>query len=92
MQLHFSLLPHCAVVATTVAFERKKVFFLTSPWFQHLFRIAYNPPNTVKKALHQGTRGVLRCCIRLLQPSRCSEVLLGWLWLGRRSEWPYKVM
>ena len=65
-------------------FKRKRVFFLTFPWFQHLLKITYNFPNTVKRALHQGSRQFLPCRNRLVQPPLRSEALLGRLWFGRR--------
>ena len=40
-------------------FKEKRVFFLTSPWFQHYCKITYNFPNTEKKALRQGGRQFL---------------------------------
>ena len=73
-------------------FKRKGVFFLTSPWFQHLFKITYNFPNTVKRALRQGSRQSLPCRSRHLQPPLRSEASLGRLWLGRGLEWACKVM
>ena len=35
---------------------KKRVFFFTSQWFQHLFKILYNIPNIGEKALRQGSR------------------------------------
>ena len=35
-------------------FKGKRSFFLTSPWFQHLFEITYNFPNTGKRAPGQS--------------------------------------
>ena len=36
LEKQFFLLPPCAVVATTVAFSGKWIFFLAFPWFPHL--------------------------------------------------------
>ena len=66
--------------------KRNRVFFLTSPWVQHLSQITYNFPNTVKKALHQGSRQLLPCRNRHLQPQLRSVASLGQLWLGRGSD------
>ena len=68
-------------------FKGKRVFFLTSPWFQHLFKITYNFPNTVKRALRQSSRQFLPCRNTHLQPPLRSEASLGRLWLGRGLEW-----
>ena len=67
----------------------KGVVFFTSPWFQHLFQITYNFPNTVKRALRQGSCQLLPGRNRHLQPPLCSEALLGQLWLGRGLEWAW---
>ena len=72
--------------------EGKRVFFLTSPWLQHLFKITYNCPNTVKRALRQGSCQFLPCCNSNLQRPLRSEALLELLWLGRGLEWACKVM
>ena len=70
----------------------KRVFFLTSPWFQHLLKITYNFPNTMKRALRQGSRHFLPCRNRHVQPALGSEASLGRLWLGRGLQWACKVM
>ena len=43
----------------------------------HGFRITYNLPNTVNEALQQGSRQVLPCLNRHLQPPLRSEASLG---------------
>ena len=45
--MHFFLRPPCAVVASTVACQGKRVFFLASQTFQHVFKITYNLPHTI---------------------------------------------
>ena len=72
--------------------KKKREFVLTSPWFQHLFKITLNFPNTVKRVLHQGSRQSCPCCNRLLECPLRSEASLGRLWLGRGLEWACKVM
>ena len=56
MEIHFSLLPLVLCWPPLSHFKGERVFSLTSPWFQHLFEIAYNFPNTIKTALrsHRG--------------------------------------
>ena len=73
-------------------FKEKRVFFLTSPWFQHLFGITYNFPNTERKELRQGSRQLLPCYSKLLRPPLRSVASLGRLWLGGELEWACKVM
>ena len=73
-------------------FEGEKVFFLTSTWFQYLFKITYKFPNTVKRALRQGSRQFLPCRNRRLQLPLRPEASVGRLWFGRGSEWACKVM
>ena len=69
----------------------ERVSFLTSPWFQRLFKITYNFPNTVNRALRQGSYQFLACRNRHLQPPLRSEASLGRLWLGCGLEWTCKV-
>ena len=86
MGIHFLLLSSCAVWLwwpPLSLFKGKRVFFLTSPLFQHLFRFSYNISNTVKRALHHGVRQFLPCRNRLLQPPLRLEASLGRLWLDR---------
>ena len=73
-------------------FKGKRVFFLTSPMCRHLFKITYNFPNTVKRALRQGSYHLLPCCNRLLQFPLRSEPSIGRLFLGRALEWACEVM
>ena len=68
-------------------FKGKSEFFLASPWFQHLFKISSNIPNTGKKALHQGSRQVVLSQKRHLQLPLRSLASLGPLWLGGGLEW-----
>ena len=67
--------------------KRKREFFLTSPWLQHLFKISYNIPNIGKKALRQGSPQFLLSHNRDLQFPLHSLVSLGQLSLGRVLEW-----
>ena len=41
-------------------FKEKGVFFLTSPWFEHLFKITYNLPHT---ANGRCTKAVASRCL-----------------------------
>ena len=68
------------------------MFFLTAPWFQHLFKITYTFPNTVKWALHQGSCQLLPCPNKLLQPPLRSEASLARLWFSGALERACKVM
>ena len=67
-------------------FKGKREFFLTSPWFQHPFKISHNIPNIGKKALHQGSRQLLLRHKRHLQLPLRSVASMGQLWLGRGLE------
>ena len=73
-------------------FKEKGYSSLPAYGFSIFFKIPYDFPNTVKMALHQGSRQLLPCCNRHLQPPLRSEASLGRLWLGRGLEWACKVM
>ena len=90
MEIHFFYSPLVLWWPPLSHFIGKRVFFLTSPWFQHLFKITYNFPNTVKRALCHGSRQFLPCGNRHLQTPLRSEASLGRL--GRGLEWACKVM
>ena len=60
-------------------FKGKRISFLSSPWFQHLFQITCNFSNTENRALRQGSRQFLPCPNKLLQPPLLSVASLGQL-------------
>ena len=64
-------------------FKRKKEFFSTSPWLQHLSKTSYNIPNIVKRTLRQSSRQFFLSHNRHLQLSLRSLASLEQLWLGR---------
>ena len=66
------------------------MFFLASPWFQHLFKITYNLPHAEKGRC--TSRHDLPCKHNVLQPTLRLLASLMWLRLGRGLEWACKVM
>ena len=50
IEIHFFLFPSCALVATAITFEGKRVFFLAFPWFLHRFRLTYNLHHTENRS------------------------------------------
>ena len=82
------------MVATTfVLLTKKRVFFLTSPWFQHLFRITYNISKIGRKARRQGSCQFL---ILSLQTPKAPTALIGVAgaavaWYGVRMGMPIHV-